>query len=119
MRAFVQYCADQGLGSIKLVISGESALKPGSHGEVLYTEEEMDAAREATREHGLWIACHAYTDAAVDLALRAGARIIYHGSYISDAMVESWPPIRTRSFTAPAAASLSPRWKPPRPRIST
>jgi predicted amidohydrolase YtcJ len=57
MRAFVQYCADQGLGSIKLVISGESALKPGSHGEVLYTEEEMDAAREATREHGLWIAC--------------------------------------------------------------
>jgi imidazolonepropionase-like amidohydrolase len=79
----------------------------------------MDAAREATREHGLWIACHAYTDAAVDLALRAGARIIYHGSYISDAMVEKLAAHKDEIFTAPAAASLSPRWKPPRPRIST
>ncbi|MDE1914844.1 MAG: amidohydrolase family protein [Sphingomonadales bacterium] len=101
MRAFVKYCADQGLGSIKLVISGESALKPGSHAEVLYTPEEMDAAREATREHGLFIACHAYTDAAVDLALRAGARIIYHGSYISDAMVETLAAHKDELFYGP------------------
>jgi imidazolonepropionase-like amidohydrolase len=101
MRAFVKYCADQGLGSIKLVISGESALKPGSHGEVLYTEAEMDAAREATSEHGLWIAAHAYTDAAVDLALRAGARIIYHASYISDAMVEKLAAHKDEVFYGP------------------
>ena len=82
MRAFMRYCADQGIGSVKLVISGESALKPGSHGDILYTAEEMDAAREAAREHGLWIATHAYTDEAVDLALRAGARVIYHASFI-------------------------------------
>ena len=82
MRAFMRYCADQGIGSVKLVISGESALQPGSHGDILYTAEEMDAAREAAREHGLWIATHAYTDEAVDLALRAGARVIYHASFI-------------------------------------
>lgn len=85
MRAFMAYCAAQGIGSVKLVISGESALKPDSHNDILYTAEEMDAAREAAREHGLWIAAHAYTDEAVDLALRAGARIIYHASYIGEA----------------------------------
>lgn len=101
MRAFVKYCAEEGLGSIKLVISGESALKPGSHTAVLYTPEEMDAAREATREHGLFIACHAYTDEAIDLALRAGARIIYHGSYMSDAMVETLASHKDEVFYGP------------------
>ena len=88
MRAFFAHCAAQGVKTVKLVISGESALKPNSHADVLYSPEEMDAAREAAAEHGLAITCHAYTDEAVDLALRAGARIIYHMSYISDAMVE-------------------------------
>jgi len=101
IRAFVDYCADEGLGSIKLVVSGECALKPDSHNDVLYAPEEMDAAREATHEHGLWIACHAYTDAAVDLALRAGARIIYHGSYISDAMVEKLAAHKDEVFYGP------------------
>jgi imidazolonepropionase-like amidohydrolase len=101
MRAFVKYCADQGLGSIKLVISGESALKPGSHGEVLYTEEEMDAAREAAGEYGLWIATHAYTDEAVDLALRAGARIIYHASYIGERTAEKLAAHKDEVFYGP------------------
>jgi imidazolonepropionase-like amidohydrolase len=101
MRAFMKYCADQGIGSVKLVISGESALKPDSHNDVLYTADEMDAAREAAREHGLWIATHAYTDEAVDLALRAGARIIYHASYISDATIEKLAAHKDSVFYAP------------------
>jgi predicted amidohydrolase YtcJ len=60
MRAFVGYCADQGVKSIKLVVSGEDALKPGTAQHVLYTHEEMAAAGEACREAGLWIAAHAY-----------------------------------------------------------
>jgi len=87
MRAFMAYCAAEGVKAVKLVISGESALKPDSHNAIHYTADEMDAAREAAREHGLAISCHAYTDDAVALALRAGARIIYHASYISDATV--------------------------------
>jgi len=84
MRAFMAYCAAEGVKAVKLVVSGESALKPDSHNAIHYTVDEMDAAREAAREHGLLISCHAYTDEAVALALRAGARIIYHASYISD-----------------------------------
>jgi imidazolonepropionase-like amidohydrolase len=69
LRAFMAYCAAD------------------SHNAVHYTADEMDAAREGARAHGLAISCHAYTDEAVALALRAGARIIYHASYISDATV--------------------------------
>ncbi|WP_428332547.1 amidohydrolase family protein [Novosphingobium sp.] len=87
MRAFMAYCAAEGVKAVKLVISGESALKPDSHNAIHYTADEMDAAREGARAHGLAISCHAYTDEAVALALRAGARIIYHASYISDATI--------------------------------
>lgn len=78
IRKFVTYCKDQGIGSLKLVVSGEDALKPGSAGDVLYTDEEMEAAGVAAREAGLWIATHAYYPKAIELALKAGARIIYH-----------------------------------------
>lgn len=101
MRAFMAHCAAQGVKTVKLVVSGESALKPGSHTDILYTAEEMDAAREAAEAHGLAITCHAYTDEAVDLALRAGARIIYHMSYISDAMIERLAGLKDSVFYGP------------------
>jgi imidazolonepropionase-like amidohydrolase len=87
--------------AVKLVVSGESALKPGSHVDLLYTPEEMDAAREAAAEHGLMISCHAYTDAAVDLALRAGARIIYHASYITQPTIDRLAALKDSVFYAP------------------
>lgn len=101
MRAFMKYCADQGIGSVKLVISGESALKPNSHNDLLYTVEEMDAARGRPKEYGLWIATHAYTDEAVDLALRAGARIIYHASYIGERTAEKLAAHKDEVFYGP------------------
>lgn len=74
MRAFVAYCTAQGVQSLKLVISGEDALKPGSSQDILYTDAEMIAAGEAAKEAGQWIATHAYTPRAIHLALEAGAR---------------------------------------------
>ncbi|MFX4944909.1 hypothetical protein ABTB59_19210, partial [Acinetobacter baumannii] len=60
IRKFVGYCKEQGVGSLKLVVSGEDALKPGTARDVLYTEDEMVAAGEAAREAGIAIATHAY-----------------------------------------------------------
>lgn len=81
IRKFVAYCKGEGVRSLKLVISGEDALKPGTSGDILYTDEEMLAAGAAAKEAGLWIATHAYSPKAVALAIEAGARIIYHASY--------------------------------------
>ncbi|MBT0670061.1 amidohydrolase family protein [Novosphingobium profundi] len=101
MRAFVAYCKDEGVRSIKLVVSGEDALKPETAMDVLYTREEMLAAGEATREAGLWIACHAYSTQAVGLALDAGARILYHCSFVDAAGIERMAESRANFFYAP------------------
>lgn len=101
MRGFVKHCAEAGVQSIKLVVSGEDALKPGTAQHVLYTEDEMIAAREATREAGLWIAAHAYYPDAVNLALDAGARVIYHASYADDATVARMIAEKDSFFYAP------------------
>lgn len=101
MRAFVAYCAAEGVKSLKLVISGEDALKPGSSGDILYTDEEMLAAGEAAREAGLWIATHAYSPRAIELALEAGARILYHCSFADDAAIDAMAAKKDEIFYAP------------------
>lgn len=101
MRAFVAYCKDAGVRSIKLVVSGEDALKPGSAMDVLYTREELEAAGEAAREAGLWIACHTYSPEAIGLALDAGARILYHCSFADPATVDRMAAEKHRFFYAP------------------
>lgn len=102
IRSFVAYCKEQGVGSLKLVVSGEDALKPGSAGDVLYTDEEMGAAGIAAREAGLWIATHAYYPKAIDLALKAGARIIYHASYADEAAADAMIAAKDTTFYAPS-----------------
>ena len=102
MRAFMDYCKTQGIETVKLVVSGEDALKPGTASDVLYTDEEMAEAGRAARDNGLWIACHAYYPKAIELALTAGARIIYHASYADTAAAEAMVAARDTTFYAPS-----------------
>jgi imidazolonepropionase-like amidohydrolase len=101
MRAFVDYCAAEGVKSLKLIVSGEDALKPGSAQQILYTEEEMQAAGEAAREKGLFIATHTYTTPAIKLAIAAGARILYHCSFADEAGIELMAAHKDSIFYAP------------------
>lgn len=102
IRRFVGYCKAQGVGSLKLVVSGEDALKPGTARDVLYSEEEMVAAGEAAREAGIAIATHAYYPAAIALALKAGARIVYHASYADEAAMDAMVAAKDTTFYAPS-----------------
>lgn len=102
MRDFVAYCDERGVKSLKLVISGEDALKPGTAQDILYTDEEMEAAGAAAREAGLWIATHAYSPRAIHLAIEAGARIIYHASYADEAAMDEMVAAKDRTFYAPS-----------------
>ena len=101
IRAFMAYCAKEGIGSVKLVISGEDALKPGSAQDILYTDAEMVAAGEAARAHGLFIATHCYTPRAIALAMEAGARILYHCSYADAATIDAMAAKKDELFYAP------------------
>lgn len=101
MRAFIAHCRDEGYQSVKLVISGEDALKPGTAQDILYTDAEMQAAGEAAREAGLWLATHSYSPKAIDLALNAGARILYHCSYADAAALDAMAAHKDAFFYAP------------------
>lgn len=102
MRGFMAYCAREGVESVKLVISGEDALKPGSSQDILYTDEEMVTAGQAARECGLWIAAHCYTPRAIALALEAGARILYHCSFADEPTIAAMAARKGDIFYAPS-----------------
>lgn len=101
MRAFVAHCQAVGVRSLKLVVSGEDALKPGTSGDILYTEEEIAAAGDAARAAGIAIAAHTYSPEAIRLALGAGARILYHCSYADAAAADALVAARDTVFYAP------------------
>jgi imidazolonepropionase-like amidohydrolase len=101
MRAFIAHCRNIGIDSVKLIVSGEDALKPNTAQDILYTDEEMQAAGEAAREAGLWIATHTYSSGAIRMAIAAGARILYHCSFADEAAMDAMEAKKGEIFYAP------------------
>lgn len=102
MRKFVGHCKETGVKSVKLVISGESALKPGASQRLECTEEEVEAAGQAARDAGLWLAAHTYMPDAIELAVKHGVRVLYHCSWADAAAVDSMVAHKDEIFYAPA-----------------
>ena len=102
MRAFMDHCAQLRVDSVKLLISGEDALLPGSSQHILYTEEELAAADEGARRHGLGLAAHTQAAQAIKLALRHGVRVLYHCSWADAEALDMLEARRDDIFVAPA-----------------
>jgi imidazolonepropionase-like amidohydrolase len=102
MRAFVRRCKDIGIDTVKLVISGEDALLPGSSQHILYDEAEVVAACETAHELGLRVAAHTQAAEAVKIGLRAGVDVFYHCSYADEEALDLLEAAKDRIFMAPA-----------------
>lgn len=102
MRGFVARCKDIGIDTVKLVVSGEDALLPGSSQHVLYDEEEVAAACEAAHAAGMRVAAHTQAAEAVKIALRAGVDVLYHCSYADEEALDMLEAAKDRIFMAPA-----------------
>jgi imidazolonepropionase-like amidohydrolase len=102
MRAFIARCKTLGIDQVKLVISGEDALLPGSSQHILYTEDELDAAGEAAKEAHLPLVAHTQASEAVKLALRIGVRVLYHCTYADTEALEMLVAKKDEIFVAPA-----------------
>jgi imidazolonepropionase-like amidohydrolase len=75
----------QGASQVKLTAGGGVA-SPFSPLDVLtFTEEELRAAVEAADNWGTYVAVHAYTPAAIQRSITAGAKCIEHGHLMDDA----------------------------------
>jgi imidazolonepropionase-like amidohydrolase len=102
MRAFVRRCKDWGIDNVKLVISGEDALLPGSSQHILYEEDEVAAACDEAHRLGMLVGAHTQAAEAVKIALRCGVDVLYHCSYADDEALDMLEAQRDRIFMAPA-----------------
>jgi imidazolonepropionase-like amidohydrolase len=101
VRAFVRECGEFGAKSVKFLLSGESALKPGASQELLYTEEEVRAAGEQSLESNVWLTGHAHAAEAVKMALRNHFRVLYHCTYADAEAIEMLAARKDQVFVAP------------------
>ena len=102
MRDFIKSCAAMGIDSVKLLLSGDDNFTPNGSQDITYAEDEVRAAGEAAREHGVWLACHAQAAEAVKLGLRHGFRVLYHCSYADEDALDRLEAKRSEIFVAPA-----------------
>jgi imidazolonepropionase-like amidohydrolase len=102
IKAFVRFCKDIGIDQVKLQISGEDALLPGSSQHILYTEEEAQAAGEQARESDIWLSAHTQASEAIKMALRAGVRVLYHCTYADAEALDMLEAKKDEIFVAPA-----------------
>ena len=116
IRAFVRSCAELGARSVKFLLSGESALKPGASMQLLYSPEEIEAAGEQGRASGVWLTGHAHAPAAIKLGVRNGFHALYHCTYADDEAVDLLTQHKDELFVAPtigiAQATLDARPPP-------
>jgi imidazolonepropionase-like amidohydrolase len=99
--AFVHACKRIGAKSVKFLLSGESALKPGASLQLLYTEQEVQAAGRAAREEDLWLTGHAHAAEAIKMGLRAGFRVLYHCTYADAEALDMLEAHKDSVFVAP------------------
>ncbi len=102
MRKYIRSCAELGIDSVKLLLSGDDNFTPGGSQDLCYSEEEVAAAGEEARACGLWLACHAQAAAAVKLGVRHGFRVLYHCSYADDEALDMLEAKKDEIFVAPA-----------------
>jgi imidazolonepropionase-like amidohydrolase len=101
VRAFVKHCADIGAKAVKFLLSGESALKPGASMQLMYTEEEMQAAAEQARSSNIWLTGHAHAAEAIKMGLRNGFRVLYHCTYADAEAIDMLEAKKAEVFVAP------------------
>ena len=102
MREFVKSCAEIGAKSVKFLLSGESALKPGASMQVLYTAEEIQAAGEQARESDVWLTGHAHAPGAIKLGVRNGFHALYHCTYADAEALDLLESRKADLFVAPS-----------------
>lgn len=102
MRAYIKSCADLGLDSVKLLLSGDDNFTPNGSQELAYDEDEIAAAGDEARKRGIWLACHAQAAEAVKLGVRHGFRVLYHCSYADAEALDMLEAKKAEIFVAPA-----------------
>lgn len=101
-RRVVRENIEAGADWIKITVSGsgrEAGGRPAALPNLF--DEEVESAIAAARQAARPVAAHAHSTAAINLALRAGARTIEHGTYFDDTSVSLFK--RNQAYIVPTA----------------
>jgi imidazolonepropionase-like amidohydrolase len=101
VRAFVKDMAAIGVDSVKLVLTGDNSIVPGTSLTCLYHEAEICAAGEAAREAGVWLNVHAHSAETIKMALRHGVRVIYHCTWPDEEALDMLEARKAEIFVGP------------------
>lgn len=100
--AFVKEMAALGVESVKFLLNGVSAFDPGSNLRDQFHDEEIVAGAAAAREAGLSLTAHCYTPHSIELAVRAGFRVLYHCNYAEAKSLDALESKKAELFVGPA-----------------
>jgi imidazolonepropionase-like amidohydrolase len=89
---------------VKIFIDGEAINPICPPGELSFTDEETNAIVDEAHRHGMKVACHARSAAAVKQAVRAGVDYIGHANYLDNEAIELLAAQKDRLFVGPAIA---------------
>ncbi len=85
----IEELAEQGAGTIKLILTGSMTFKKSVHVSGLYIgREDIRRLTGAAHTKGLKVMAHVNTDAAIREAVRGGVDSIEHGYFITDSTLE-------------------------------
>ncbi len=101
VRAFVKEMAAVGVDSVKLVLTGDNSIVPGTSLTCLYHEAEIQAAGEAARDAGVWLNVHAHSAETIKMAVRNGARVIYHCTWPDEEALDMLEARKDEIFVGP------------------
>ncbi|GAB1820987.1 amidohydrolase family protein [Herbidospora sp. RD11066] len=120
VRRAVRERAEKGAHAVKMMITG-GEMTPGTSSHLnQFTREEIEAAADEARRHGLPIAGHAHGGPGIAAAVAAGFDSVEHVTFLTEDGVEPDPEIMAAMAANGVAASLTVGVRagfPPPPRI--
>jgi imidazolonepropionase-like amidohydrolase len=101
VREFVREMVALGVDSVKFLLSGESAVRPGTSRITQFYDEEVAAGAEVAHQAGVWLNAHCHSAEAIKMALRHGFRVLYHCTWADEEAIELIVAQKDRIFVAP------------------
>jgi imidazolonepropionase-like amidohydrolase len=84
LRRVVRAQIERGVNVIKIMATERAGLPDTDPRKRVFNDEEIGAIVDEARKSGIYVAAHAHGDEGAYAAVKAGARSIEHGTYLSD-----------------------------------